>query len=493
MTNPRPANVRSALVLVFANRYSGLAISFVSIIILARLLTPAQTGLFSVAASVVLLAQSIRDFGIGEFLVQEKELTSAKIRTAFGMTLILSWSLGLLIFFSRGLIAKLYGTPELSALIAIVCGSFAVAPFSSTVLALLNRNLAFGIMLRITLLSNIANASVSLLLAYWGWGAKALTFGMLAANVTTALVASLSARSMDHFIPSLQEWRRLASFGAYMSSTNILNQVGARAPDLIIGRLLGYGPLGLYNRAAGIVTMFNDMVVSSVQAVAFPAFSRAHRNSEDVREPYLRALTLITGAVLPVLALLAVLALPLVQALLGSQWLAAAPLVPLICAGAAFESLAPMVTPILSATGWVRMVLRIALSLRATQVALVAFLSNFDITWIAAGQIVYGLVAFLVNARYLRRCMGLQMGALLWASRQSALVALPTALVPALALSLLTPAQNPAWFSLALGLSLGGICWFAAMFGLRHPLRGELQSMLAEAVAMIRRPAQPPA
>ena len=140
------------------------------------------------------------------------------------------------------------------------------------------------------------------------------------------------------------------------------------------------------------------------------------------------------------------------------------------------------------------MVLRIALYLRASQVILVACLANFDIAWIAAGQIVYGLVAFAVNARYLRRCMGLRLGPLLWASRQSALVALPVALVPAAALAVLPAAQDPAWFSLALGLSLGGICWFAAVFGLRHPLRGELQSMLAEAVAMIRRPhPRPPA
>ncbi len=100
--------------------------------VLARLVAPAETGLFSVAASVVLLAQAIRDFGVAEFLVQEKELTAQKIRTAFGLTMLLAWSLGLIIFVSRSMIAELYRTPQLANLIAIVCGSFFVAPFSST-------------------------------------------------------------------------------------------------------------------------------------------------------------------------------------------------------------------------------------------------------------------------------------------------------------------------------------------------------------------------
>src|ERR1700735_3914777 len=113
--------------------------------VLARLIAPAETGLFSVAASVVLLARAIRDFGVSEFLIQERNLTPQKIRTAFGMTLMLAWSLGALLFFGRGMIAAAYGTPGLANLVAIACGSFLVAPFSSTNLALLNRELAFGV------------------------------------------------------------------------------------------------------------------------------------------------------------------------------------------------------------------------------------------------------------------------------------------------------------------------------------------------------------
>jgi O-antigen/teichoic acid export membrane protein len=404
------------------------------------------------------------------------------------MTLALSWTLGAAIFASRNWIAAGYRTPELGELIGIVACSFAVAPFSSTVLALLNREMAFGVLFKISVASNVMNSIVSITFAWLGWGAMALTLGMLAGNVATAVVAGLSARSWDHYIPSLREWRTLASFGAYMSGASIVNQMGGRAPDLIIGRLLGYQALGLYNRASGIVALFYDLVVSSVQAVAFPAFSGAHRAGEDLRGQYLRTATLISGAVLPVLAMLAILAQPLVRVLLGDQWLVAAALVPLLCVGTAMEAIAPMATPFLSATGAVRMVLPIALYTRTAQIVMIACLANFSIAWIAAGQIGLGCVSLFVNARYLRRCADVRITGLLTAARPSVMVAGLTVILPLAGLLALRNTEEASpWLTLVIGGGLGGMCWIGAIFALRHPLRREVLAIGQEMVRIVRR------
>ena len=484
----RPAGLRSALAIVFVNRYAALVVSFLSTMVLARLVAPTETGLFSVAASVVLLAQAIRDFGVGEFLIQEKDLTSHKIRTAFGLTLALAWTLGVLIFLSRHWIASIYGTAELGDLIAVVCISFFVAPFSSTVLALLNREMAFGVLLRVSLLSNLANAAVSITLAYRGWGAMALTCGMLAMNVTTALVATLSARSWDHFVPSLREWRALASFGAYISGANIINQFSARLPDLIIGRLLGYQPLGLYNRGNGLVAIFHEMVLSGIQTVAFPAFAAAHRNGADVRTPYLRAAALITGTAFPVLALLSIVAQPLVWCLLGPNWLGAAPLIPPLALYYGLALIAPMVTVYLSATGWVRMIPRIAIGLQVSQLAIIAVTVNFSIMWVAIGNIGYGLLCFLINAHYLRQATGITLAELLRASVKSAAV---TALcgIPALAVVNLPALAGQPFLTLTAGLATGGIAWCIAVVLLRHPIVKELLLLLHEVRRSVHRAA----
>lgn len=481
MTQPngRSVGLRSALAIVFVNRYANLVVNFLSTMVLARLIAPAETGLFSVAASVVLLAQAIRDFGVGEFLIQESNLTPHKIRTAFGMTLVLAWTLGILIFLSRGWIATVYGTPELGKLIAVVCCSFFVTPFSSTVLALLNREMAFGILLRVSLSGNIANAAVSIGLAYRGWGAMALTCGMLAMNVTTAVVASLSARSWDHFVPSLREWRALASFGAYISGANIINQISARLPDLIIGRLLGYQPLGLYNRGNGLVSIFHEMILSGIQTVAFPAFATAHRNGDNVREPYLRAATLITGAALPLLALISIVAHPLVWCLLGPTWFGAAPLIPPLALYYCLALIAPMVSVYLSATGWVRMIPRIAIGLQVSQLTIIAVAANFSIMWVALGNIGYGLLNLLINAHYLRKATGIRLSELLRAAAKSIGVTFLCA-VPAFMVVNLPALAGQNVFTLAAGLATGGAAWCIAVILLQHPIVKEILLLIHE-------------
>ena len=66
-------SVRRSLAITFLDKYATLAIGIVSTMILSRLLTPAEIGVFSVASIFVLLASILRDFGVADYLVQAKE------------------------------------------------------------------------------------------------------------------------------------------------------------------------------------------------------------------------------------------------------------------------------------------------------------------------------------------------------------------------------------------------------------------------------------
>jgi hypothetical protein len=81
-------SVRRALALSFAERYVLIAIFLFSNILVARLLNCEEIGIYSVSLAVIAVAQVLRDFGIGNFLIQEKELTEAHVRTAFSNSLL---------------------------------------------------------------------------------------------------------------------------------------------------------------------------------------------------------------------------------------------------------------------------------------------------------------------------------------------------------------------------------------------------------------------
>jgi O-antigen/teichoic acid export membrane protein len=309
---------------------------------------------------------------------------------------------------------------------------------------------------------------------------------MLAMNVTTSLVAAFSAKAWDHFIPSLREWRALVSFGAYMSGANFVHQVGARIPDLIIARILGYDALGLFNRANGVVGLFNDLIVSSISTVAFPAFAAARRTDEDIRGPYLRTVTLVTGALLPALALLTIVATPLVTFMLGDKWLGAAPLIPYAAVAAMFVALVPIINPFLSAIGWVRVVLFVAIWQQVTGVMFTGLFSYFGLLWLVKGSVLLAAFYLFLCMRALKKCVGIDALDLLLAVRPSVAVAVATVILPALILGFRAADHDPAWVSLVLGFGTAGGSWLAAIFGLRHPLSRELRGLFNELGRFVR-------
>ena len=79
------SQVRQAIFFSLVNSYSLQAVSFVTVAVLARLLTPKEIGLFAVATSIAFLASSIRSLGVSEYLIREKEITAEQVKSVVGV------------------------------------------------------------------------------------------------------------------------------------------------------------------------------------------------------------------------------------------------------------------------------------------------------------------------------------------------------------------------------------------------------------------------
>lgn len=90
-------SVRKALGFSVLAQSSIQFISFITIAILARLLTPSEIGVFAVASSVAFLAIELRSLGVGQYLIREKEISHEKIRAATGLMMVASWGLAVII------------------------------------------------------------------------------------------------------------------------------------------------------------------------------------------------------------------------------------------------------------------------------------------------------------------------------------------------------------------------------------------------------------
>ena len=110
-------SVRRALAISFIERYALIVLSLASNILLARLLTPTEIGLYSVSLAAIGIAQVLRDFGIGTYLIQEKNLTNKSIGTAFGLSLLLGMILFGLCYFCAPIAGDIYDKPTITIIL----------------------------------------------------------------------------------------------------------------------------------------------------------------------------------------------------------------------------------------------------------------------------------------------------------------------------------------------------------------------------------------
>jgi len=94
-------SIRKAVIISFAENYSTMFIGFIGIMLIARLLVPAEIGIYSVASAVTSIAQMMRDTGVGNYLIQECELTRERIQTSLTIAIITSWTVRGLLYLSR--------------------------------------------------------------------------------------------------------------------------------------------------------------------------------------------------------------------------------------------------------------------------------------------------------------------------------------------------------------------------------------------------------
>src|ERR1700679_4356220 len=137
------SDLRRALLFVSGGRYLAMAVNLAAAAALSRLLTPSEFGISVLGASLLGVAEAIRELGSVAYLVQQKDLTREKIRTVFTVSLLVTLIVtGVLVTLS-GAFARVYGVPELAGYIRIVALSYLIAPFAHPIYAVLSRDMAF--------------------------------------------------------------------------------------------------------------------------------------------------------------------------------------------------------------------------------------------------------------------------------------------------------------------------------------------------------------
>jgi PST family polysaccharide transporter len=303
-----------------------LAVSFLSVIILARMLKPSDFGIFAMVTPLIGLSQLFQDFGLTQALITSKNVDQSSATGMFKINFLLSVVVALILMALSPVVAYFYQQP---AVIPITCSLAVAVIFSgagATHFALLTRGLRFNALTTIETIRALGSfaAAIAVAALYPGPFALVVQFG------ASAAIGLIMAWTMTRWRPSgpivFHKLRPMLHFGAGMTTFNLTNYLSRNADNVMIGWARGAAELGLYDRAYKLLLFPLGQINQPVSSVMTPILARLVDEPERYRSAYLRTLSITMLVTVPGVLSMMLTADILIPTLMGGRWTAAVPI-----------------------------------------------------------------------------------------------------------------------------------------------------------------------
>jgi PST family polysaccharide transporter len=374
-------------------------------VVLARLLTPADFGVYAAATVLFGFGVLFTESGMQAAVVQRRDRLEEAQSTAVVATLVGGVIAALVGLAAAPLLGALFDSDQVTEL-ALVCSGLALVNVLAVVPnAILQRRFSFLRLVVVDPIEVCVFGAVAIVAATQGMGPWALVIGQYAALATsTTLSWGLARWRPKRRLASFAMWRELAGYGRHVLAGTAIMRIGEQAADtLIIGKGIGTAALGQFRYAFRIAALPYQLLLAGAGYVVFPAMARIQGERERLDAAFLRSLRWLAAIGLPAGMILVPLAPSATALIFGEVWLAAGYAAVAMCAYAGASAIVTAVGEMLKAVGNPAPLVRlhaIATGVTAlTMLALVPFGLTAAAAGLSAGAVAGAAYAVRVAAR----------------------------------------------------------------------------------------------
>jgi PST family polysaccharide transporter len=323
LRNLEARTISSGFVTVFSQGVQ-FVMNLASVMVLARLLTPKDFGLVAMVTTITGFLRIFNEAGLSTATVQREGITHAQVSNLFWTNVALGGAISLLLAALSPAVAWFYGEPRLVAVTLSLCITFLLTSSAVQHLALLKRQMRFKIIAFIEITSMLIGVLVGVGMALLKFGYWSLVGMQLSTPVMAFLLTWWASRWRPQLPSRCGGTRSLLTFGANLTASSFLWSLARGSDGLLIGRVYGSTSLGLYSRAAALLSRPVQQLLSPIEAVFLPTLSRLQDQPERYRRTIFRVFDMIALFSFPLSAIFLALSHPLTLVVLGHKWESAA-------------------------------------------------------------------------------------------------------------------------------------------------------------------------
>lgn len=403
--NPKSVSVIKGAFIYVMMRWMDRFVGFISTLILARWLVPADFGIIAMISLVIGIAEVLLDLGVNVALIQNRAATQAHYNTAWTLRLLQACGTVVIVLLAAPYAGDYFHDPRVVPVLRIACLGTLFAALENIGVITFQKDLRADLDFLLVFVKRISGFAATVILAWMFHSYWALVFATLIARLV-GIVASYLMHPMRPRL-SLEKFGEIFGVSQWMLVNSIGNYINQNLHKTLVGRWTNATTMGGYTLSDEISSMPSTEILAPLNRILFPTFVRAKNDPVELKRHFLLAQGLQCLIAIPASVGLALVAAPMVRALLGEKWMMVVPFVQIL-------ALTNVVQAISTSTGYILLSLgrnRYATLTTWTQVVLFAAVAllvlnhpqALDLAWLRLACVASGLgVALATLMRTMR-------------------------------------------------------------------------------------------
>lgn len=405
-TNNLKSQAISGVIWSAAQQFGTQIIAFLSNLVLARLLSPDDYGCIGLLAIFIAISNVFIMGGFVSALIQKKDATDIDYNTAFYWNIVVSLAFYALLYFIAPLIASFYGIPTLCDILRILGFLVIISGFSVVQNTILRKTFQFNKLARIDIISAIISVSVSIMLAFNGWGVWSLVAQQLISRICRCIFLWYGTTWHPSLVFSTKAFKSMFSYGSFLLLSDLLNSLVDNVQGVIIGKKYDASDMGYYTQAKKMEEVPTQSISQLVAQVTFPLYSKIQDNKENLYKAVKESLSLMNYINFPLMILLIVIAKPLFFILYSEKWMGSVEYFQILCVGGITNCAQSVNYQVVSAVGRSRDLFKWNIIKRCIGLLLMLIGMLFSLKGILWGMVISMYVTFYINARLAQKNTG---------------------------------------------------------------------------------------
>lgn len=299
------------------------------VVVMARLVSPDDYGLYLMTTSFTMLLTMFNDIGLAKATVQRREINHEQISTLFWINATVGVVLFLVVAAASPILAWFYREPRLIPVSTAMGIPFILSGLSVQHGALLQRQMRFMTLEMIALAAQVAGAVAMYTCAWFGGAYWALVLNIIVIRFVDASLTWWLSGWRPGAPRRGTGVRGMLAFGGHLSGSNFVNYFNRNLDNILVGLYWGPQALGFYSKAYGLLKQPLSQIGTPTSAVIVPALSRLQDDPSRFRAYFIKTTSAVVFLAMPMVVFTCVDAVELITVLLGPRWL---PVVPIFMA-----------------------------------------------------------------------------------------------------------------------------------------------------------------